>query len=296
MCSPLRDMLRRCAEKHGADLVCRKKSFLFAQWLSKTKQPYVLFTDWREVKGCLQAISHQGSTNRPIFTSVFGIHAKQQCRAERWVTTFAERKDPIYINGSLPFAESTVPSLLLQASKVVRNDVQVPSMSSPNRLINGDVPMSCNFEVVHPTTHEQVPRRCEEIQPMKDEVQLTQGLYHTLSRRTDVPTMPCFELSRPRNGMQAQHVSPWAQLTMRDVPVPLAFQQTQLKDDQVQALPLCVTTPTKNTLAAVLHATSEVTDLQSKVNAQVAWIWESLASPAEVEKALLAAMPESYEE
>jgi len=49
-------------------------------------------------------------------------------------------------------------------------------------------------------------------------------------------------------------------------------------------------------MAVVLHANVEVTDFQSKVMAYVAWIWESLVCPAEVEKALLAAMPEIYEE
>jgi len=282
-------MLKRQAQKYGAELVCMKTSHMFQQWLSTTKEPYVLFTDWREVKHCVEAMTLQGPESRPMFTSVFCIHVKQQCRAECWVSTLAGRIDPIYINGSLPLAESTAMSLLLQASKVLGNDVQDSSMSPLNELMNGDVQMSCSFEVVHPTKNDEFLPRFEEVQPMKDVVEATQRPYHTLSRRTDVAMLPVFELARPENGMQAHTVSHWSHLT-KDVPVPHAFQQSRMKENQVQAK--CANIP----VSVVLRANPDVTYLQSKVTAHVAWIWESLVSPAEVEKALLAAMPESYEE
>jgi len=175
-CQPLREMLERRSQQYGAELVCMKKSHTFQQWLSTRKEPYVLFTDWREVKHCLAAMALQGPESRPIFTSVFCINVRQQYRAERWASTLAERRDPIYINESLQFAESTVMSLLLRASKVLSNDVQVPPMPPLNKLMNGDVQMSCSFEVVHPTTHEQVSPRFEEVQHMKDEVKQFRGL------------------------------------------------------------------------------------------------------------------------
>jgi len=267
------------------------------QWLPTAKEPYVLFTDWREVKHCVEGLDLQGPESRPIFTSVFCIDEKQKCRAERWASTLAERKDPIYINGSLlPFDESTVMSLLSQASNVLSNDVQVPPISPLNQLMKGDVQMSCSFDVVHPAANEQVLARFEEFQPMKEKVQATQRPYRTLSSRMNVPKLSLFELNRLKNGMQANTVSQWTQLTKQDMPVPHAFQQTQLKENQVQARPLCVTKPVNNPVAVVLPANPEVTDFQSKVTAYVAWIWESLASPAEVERALLAAMPEIYED
>jgi len=260
--------------------------------LSTAKEPYVLFTDWREVKPCVEAMALQGLENHPMFTSVFCIDVKQQCRAERWVSTLAERKDPIYINGSLPFAESTAMSLLLQASKMVCNE----PLSLLNDLMNCDVQTSCRFEVVHSTTNEQVPSMFEEVQPTKDEVQATQRPYHIPSRRADIPMLPLFELTRTKNGRQAHTVSRWTQLTKQDLPVLHACQQSQLKENQVQSLPLCETKPTNNSVTVFLHANPEVTEPQSKADAYVAWIWESLGSPAEVEKALLAAMPDRYEE
>jgi len=295
-CKTLRKMLEHTAQKYGAKLACMKKSHMFRQWLSTTKEPYVLFTDWREVKQCVEVMDLQGPECCPIFTSVFCIDERQHCRAERWVSTLVARKDPIYINGSLPLAESTVMSLLLQVSKVLRNDVQVPPILPLNQLMNGDVQTSCSFEVLHPTTYKQVSPWFEEVQPMQDKVQATDRPYRTRSSRTDVPILPLFELTRPKNGMQAHTVSQRTQLTRHGMSVPHAFQQTRLKENQVQALPLCVTKPANNPVAVVLHANPEVTDLQSKVTAHVAWIWESLVSSAEVEKALLMAMPESYEE
>jgi hypothetical protein len=289
-------MLKRQAQKYGAELVCLKKCHMFQQWLSTSKEPYVLLTDWREVKHCIAAMDVQGPESGPIFTSVFCTDAKQQRRAERWVSTLAERKDPVYINGSLHCAESTVKSLLLQASKLLGSDVNVPRVSRLNQLINVDVQMPCSFEVVHPTSNEQVPPRFEKIQPMKEEVQATQRPYHTLSSRVDVPTLPLFELTHPKNGMRAHNMSQWTQLTKQDVPVPHAFHETPLIENQVQALPFCVQKPANNPVSVVSHENPEVTDFQSKVTGYVSWIWEALASPAEVEKALLAAMPEIYDE
>jgi len=288
-------MLKRKAEEYGAKLVCWKKSHLFLQWLSKTNEPYVLFTDWREAKHCVKALD-QCPESRPIFTSVFCIDAKQQSRADCWVSTLEERKDPIYITGSLALAEMTVKSLLLQASKVVNSDVQVPSMSPLNQMMNGDEQMSCSVDAVHPIANAQLLPRFEEVQPMKDEVQATERPYHILSSTMGVPLPPSFELTRPKNGMQADTASQRMQLTKQDVPVSHALQQTQLKENQVQALPLCVTKTTNSPVAVELHVNPVVTDFQSKVMAHVAWIWESLASPAEVERVLLEAMPEIYED
>jgi len=271
-CKALRKMLRRKAHKHGAELLCLKKARMFEQWLSVATEQYVLFTDWREVKHCVEAIAFQDPKNCPMFTSVFCIDAKQQCRAQNWASTLAERKDPIYINGSLSFAGATVMSLLQQASGVPSNDVPVTPKSPLNQLMND------GFQTV------------QEIQPMKDEVQAPQRPYHTRSRRTDVPVLPLFELTQPKNDIQAHGVSQRTQLTKQDVQV------TQLTDNQVHTLQLCLTKAANNPKAVVLHANPEVTDLQSKVTAHVAWIWTSLESPAQVEKALLAAMPESYEE
>jgi len=256
----------------------------------------VLFTDWREVKHCVEAMQVQGPESRPMFTSVFCVESKQQCRAARWALTFAERTDPIYVNGSLLFAESTVISLLQTASQVLSNDAKVPPMSPLSQLMKDDAQMSCSFEVVHPTANEKVLPRFDEVQPVKDEAQATERLYHNLSSKMDVPVVSLFELTHPKNGVQAYTVSQWTQLTKEDVPVSNVSQQTQLKENQVQALPLRVTKPANSPVVGVLPANPEVTDLQSNVTAYVAWIWESLVSPAEVEKALLAAMPESYED
>lgn len=268
-CKKLRKMLRRKAQQYGAELLCLKKAHMFQQWLSVATERYVLFTDWREVKHCIEAVALQGPEGRPMFTSVFCIDTKQQCRADHWVSTLAARTDPIYINGSLSFAESTVMSLLQQASKMPSTDVRVPSMSTLSQRMNGDAQMSYS------------------LQPTKNVVQATQG---PTERRTDVSILPLFELTQPKNDMQAHSLSQRTQLTKQDVPV------TQLKNNQIHTLSLCVMKTADNPTAAVGHANPEVTNLQSKVSAHIAWIWKSLASATEVEKALLAAMPESYEE
>merc|ERR1719245_2045813 len=96
-------------------------------------------------------------------------------------------------------------SLLRQASKMFRNDVQVPPMPLLKQLMNGHVQTSRRLEVAHPTTNEQVPPKFQEIQPMKDEVQVTQRPDHTTPRRTDVPILHLFELTQPKKGMQVHN-------------------------------------------------------------------------------------------
>mmetsp|Transcript_14530 Transcript_14530/g.25669 ORF Transcript_14530/g.25669 Transcript_14530/m.25669 type:complete len:381 (+) Transcript_14530:129-1271(+) len=53
-----RKTLWRTCREHEASLVCHKKAAKFEAWLSCAKQPdYILVTDWREAKPCMEVIS-----------------------------------------------------------------------------------------------------------------------------------------------------------------------------------------------------------------------------------------------
>lgn len=63
--------LTDAATEAGASLVSLKKACNFAVWASHVQRPpFVLLTDWREVKPCLRAAAKQPPQNRPLFTLV----------------------------------------------------------------------------------------------------------------------------------------------------------------------------------------------------------------------------------
>jgi len=69
---PLRKAIDQIVSAAGGRLSCLKKAKRFAAWLSAAPQrqwPFVLLTDWREVKPCLQAMS-QMECPRPLMIVV----------------------------------------------------------------------------------------------------------------------------------------------------------------------------------------------------------------------------------
>jgi len=59
------------AKNNGAELVCLKKASVFAQWVARKNQsPYVVLTNWREVKPCAWALGEQDYSNHPFLIVV----------------------------------------------------------------------------------------------------------------------------------------------------------------------------------------------------------------------------------
>jgi len=85
---PQRQSFAVAAQNNGASFVCRKKASTFASWIAEGKQPpYVLITDWREVKPCLAAIAQHDNTNRPLLTIVLCETGVLFGRASAWAET-----------------------------------------------------------------------------------------------------------------------------------------------------------------------------------------------------------------
>lgn len=295
-CKELCKTFQRQAEEHGAELACLKKAHQFCRWLATAEKPYVLFTDWREVKGCNEAIAVQGLDGRPIFTSICCIDGKQQCRAERWVSTLPERKDPMYINRDLSSADPTLKRLLLQAWYWLGNITQVPSRCPLTQLKKDDVQPSCIVEGSQPGRYKESPSSFDLTKPMKDDMHALQRTEATLSAKKKVPVLPLPQLTLPKNGEQAHGVPQQNHLRRDDGPMlPSAFWPTELKDNEVQSFQNCQNKPTTTTIPTVAHADPQGA-LQRRVAAHISQIWASFSCPEEVEKALIAAMPEKYEE
>lgn len=291
-------MFTRQAHKHGAELVCLKKAHQFQQWLAHAEKPYVLFTDWREVKQCNEAMTIQGlDDQRPKFTSIFCVDGKQQCRAQRWASTLPERKNPIHINIGLPSSESTVNRFLQQVSEQLGNIIQVPPPSPLTQLTKDDVQPSCIVEGTQPAMEQESPCGCDFTNPMKDGMHAPQMIEATFTAKNKVPMLPLTDLTKPQNGKPVHGVSQQNLSSREDGPTLLsAFWPTRLTDTEIQAFQKYQKKPTTTARSMVAHVDPQMVVLHWQVAAHVAQIWESFSCFAEVEKALLAAMPESYEE
>merc|ERR1719282_637821 len=106
-----------------------KKASKFAAWLSEAQRPpFVLLTDWREVKPCTEAAALQSPQNRPAFTVVLAEGPRQFERASAWAQGFSLNTDPVHVcrDIGLPkaFFSVLVRRLLTQGSPSLRLGLQ----------------------------------------------------------------------------------------------------------------------------------------------------------------------------
>lgn len=83
----------------GAGLLCLKKAKNFQDWSCKPgTMPYVLLTDWREVKQCMVTLQGLRPQKRPVFTVVTVETGKQYLRATDWAQQLPrDTTDPVYV-------------------------------------------------------------------------------------------------------------------------------------------------------------------------------------------------------
>mmetsp|Transcript_55389 Transcript_55389/g.171575 ORF Transcript_55389/g.171575 Transcript_55389/m.171575 type:complete len:397 (+) Transcript_55389:66-1256(+) len=93
-----RVVLSEAVQAAGASLVCLKKAAKFALWLRNAQRPpFILLTDWREVKPCLMAAAEQHTTNQPTFTVVLCEEPRCFERASAWAQSLLPRGDPVHV-------------------------------------------------------------------------------------------------------------------------------------------------------------------------------------------------------
>eukprot|EP00419_Tripos_fusus_P019568 CAMPEP_0172739468 /NCGR_PEP_ID=MMETSP1074-20121228/122619_1 /TAXON_ID=2916 /ORGANISM="Ceratium fusus, Strain PA161109" /LENGTH=333 /DNA_ID=CAMNT_0013569353 /DNA_START=1 /DNA_END=1002 /DNA_ORIENTATION=+ len=292
-CKELRKALSVQAQRQGAMLLCLKKAHHFVQWSSGVTGPYVLLTDWREVKACNEAVTLHGVEGRPICTSVFCINANQQLRAKRWLSSLPERRDPIHIEGELSAAEAPVTHLLQQARAALCKDVQTPAVpllltelikNGPNSLRT-----SCGLQVAQPKKNQEVPLSRLSIHPMEDNMQTAQKAQHPTLAKKDVATL-C--LSVPTRSMDGTYRT---QTTTDFALMPRPCHQTWLKSNAENMSPMCLNNQTNQTVPKMMltGAAPMKIDVDPGEAAHVAPIWDSFSCPAKVDKSLLMA---NYEE
>jgi len=109
-CNKLEHDERREALSAAAPLVCLKKASAFGTWLQSAKRsPFVLITDWRELKPCLHAVARHWQPGVVASVTVLCSTGKAYFRAMAWAKTMSPELPPVHV---LSEAEMAVPSLL----------------------------------------------------------------------------------------------------------------------------------------------------------------------------------------
>jgi len=111
----------------GATLVCLKKAGKFASWLAYGPQlPYILLTDWREVKPCMQAAAQERPKSRPTLTVVLAEMPQQFERASIWAQGLQECFGPVRVCRELGRIDVFLADVVAQ----LQQSVGLPASSS----------------------------------------------------------------------------------------------------------------------------------------------------------------------
>jgi len=100
----LRRELGEACRAVGASLVCLKKAGKFADWLhggqrngSRKPTPYVLVSDWREAKPCMDFLARDHPSSRPLLTVLLCDERRHFERASTWAHSLPPRPDPVQV-------------------------------------------------------------------------------------------------------------------------------------------------------------------------------------------------------
>mmetsp|Transcript_2612 Transcript_2612/g.6097 ORF Transcript_2612/g.6097 Transcript_2612/m.6097 type:complete len:287 (-) Transcript_2612:241-1101(-) len=100
--------LQNAAHHVDGSLECFKKAAKFAVWLAEAEvepersaAPYVLFTDWREVKPCMEHLLSHHPVQKPLATIVHCESRVHFIRATAWMHTLGPEAGLVLVNDHL---------------------------------------------------------------------------------------------------------------------------------------------------------------------------------------------------
>lgn len=97
-CAAQRRAMGEAAKSAKASMLAPKKAAKFVTWLTQAKRPpYVLLTDWREVKPCLEAVAVLPRRPWPALTVVIAEQPRLYERACHWAANQPPDVGPIHV-------------------------------------------------------------------------------------------------------------------------------------------------------------------------------------------------------
>jgi len=126
-----RAQLNEVTRTAGASLVCLKKASKYGDWLRKGQRPpYILLTDWREVKPCLGIASQVMLSNQPTFTVVLCEEQSHFDRAHAWAGALPRRADPVHVCKDLNFLKAFLNKYSARMASGGPTSPQQPSLAT----------------------------------------------------------------------------------------------------------------------------------------------------------------------
>lgn len=121
-----RKELWRLCRDHGASLVCHKKAAKFETWLGNTlQQNYILVTDWREAKPCMDIGIMK---EKAMFTEMIVYCENEQTfkKATDWASSLPFEASRVYVASSVFDLDKLLLELLSKQS-----EEQSPTLATP---------------------------------------------------------------------------------------------------------------------------------------------------------------------
>jgi len=123
-----RQTLWRTCREHEASLVCHKKAAKFEAWLSCAKQPdYILVTDWREAKPCMEVILKGFRYAEMI---VYCDTENMFRKASEWARSLPPEAGPVYVVNGMEGVDAHLMASLAKESKAEAEVCPTPSTTS----------------------------------------------------------------------------------------------------------------------------------------------------------------------
>jgi len=114
----------------GAELLLLRKAKNFEDWsCNPGTMPYVLVTDWREVKHCVASLQWRKPQARPVFTVVMVDSTRQYNRATKWAQLFVRHTVDLYICQPVTDLHAFVSGLFAQLNYFLKKEAMQTLLS-----------------------------------------------------------------------------------------------------------------------------------------------------------------------
>jgi hypothetical protein len=144
--------------------------------------PYILLTDWREVKPCMQATQGNKPQKRPVFTLVMCEDGRQYSRATCWAQSLLrDMTGPVYICQHMGSPHTLVSGILAQLNYLLKKDAMPTLLSLSVDRDAWPTLQTCHVSDQADVSSVQLDERSiEESFPLQSTLQVPQRVDHVM--------------------------------------------------------------------------------------------------------------------
>lgn len=112
----------------GASLLYLRKALEFKDWCCTfDMSPYILLTDWREAKPCMEIVRGLKAERQPVFMMVICEVSRERTRATRWAQSLSmDPCPPVYVHHDMGSHHTLVDDVCTRLNCVLKKDGMHP--------------------------------------------------------------------------------------------------------------------------------------------------------------------------